>query len=498
MLKQKFIIQFGSNIGIKLFGMIAGIFVARIAGPDVIGTLAYGMAYASIFAIIMGLFGTPHIKFISEGRPIDRCLGTYSKLLAGSIGLYLIITASWLLFQKHVLGHQFENPDVEKVIWIFLFIKVFDKIVIASEGTFLAKLKQAKSNIPQIIRQLIYHPGRILIVFLGYKAVTLASWNLFTTLLILPIVIKLLREFKWGKFDKKLAIEYVKIAIPLSLYMILGVLVSQGDKLILKYYSNTTELGYYTAALSIGGLVILIGNSVGQIFFPLFSSYLAKNDWISVNDKITKYHNFIVIFILPFLLCLSLVAEPLITFLLGERYVESIIPFSILIIATFSTIWFTPYMSIITGNGKFYLYAGLTGLKLVFFMVSIFILINPAYLGLGATGLAINYLVVTTFEGIVFFIASKKIGKIKINKNNLIMIIIIFSFSVFFFWTTPFFRELSSYWMFLITFSFLISTYLVLFIFKLTGIKYILTTIDAFSPKLISGYVKDELSNNNK
>ena len=155
-------------------------------------------------------------------------------------------------------------------------------------------------------------------------------------------------------------------------------------------------------------------------------------------------------------------------------------------------------MSIITGNGKFYLYAGLTGLKLVFFMVSIFILINPAYLGLGATGLAINYLVVTTFEGIVFFIASKKIGKIKINKNNLIMIIIIFSFSVFFFWTTPFFRELSSYWMFLITFSFLISTYLVLFIFKLTGIKYILTTIEAFSPKLISGYVKDELSNNNK
>ena len=50
MLKQKFIVQFGTNIGLKILAMIAGIFVARYAGPEVVGDLAYGIAYVSIFS----------------------------------------------------------------------------------------------------------------------------------------------------------------------------------------------------------------------------------------------------------------------------------------------------------------------------------------------------------------------------------------------------------------------------------------------------------------
>ncbi|MBI4648426.1 MAG: hypothetical protein HY738_18040, partial [Bacteroidia bacterium] len=44
-----------------------GILVARFAGPTIIGTVAFGFAYVTVFGFINGLFGVSHIKLVSEG-----------------------------------------------------------------------------------------------------------------------------------------------------------------------------------------------------------------------------------------------------------------------------------------------------------------------------------------------------------------------------------------------------------------------------------------------
>ena len=49
MLKQKFIVHFGSNFIIQLFSLFAGIIVARLAGPEVVGTIAYGTSYVMVW-----------------------------------------------------------------------------------------------------------------------------------------------------------------------------------------------------------------------------------------------------------------------------------------------------------------------------------------------------------------------------------------------------------------------------------------------------------------
>jgi len=101
--------------------MLAGIFVARYAGPEVVGTLAYGLAYVAVFTFVLGLFGTPHIKLISEGKPLNKCMGTSARLQLGSMSTYLIFVSGWIVFQKYVLGNNFESQAQETVIWIFVF-----------------------------------------------------------------------------------------------------------------------------------------------------------------------------------------------------------------------------------------------------------------------------------------------------------------------------------------------------------------------------------------
>jgi O-antigen/teichoic acid export membrane protein len=63
MLTQKLVLSYSTKIAIQFIQMVASFIVARIVGPGVMGTIAYGLAYVSIFLFISDLV---HIKFISE------------------------------------------------------------------------------------------------------------------------------------------------------------------------------------------------------------------------------------------------------------------------------------------------------------------------------------------------------------------------------------------------------------------------------------------------
>lgn len=69
MLKQKFIIQYGSMAITQIVGMFAGIIVARLAGPGVMGMVAYATSYVSLLGFINGVFGSAHIKLVNEEGP---------------------------------------------------------------------------------------------------------------------------------------------------------------------------------------------------------------------------------------------------------------------------------------------------------------------------------------------------------------------------------------------------------------------------------------------
>ena len=74
MLKQKFIVQYGSMAITQIVGMVAGIVVARLVGPGVMGMVAYATSFVSLLGFINGIFGSAHIKLVSEGRD-HKCMG---------------------------------------------------------------------------------------------------------------------------------------------------------------------------------------------------------------------------------------------------------------------------------------------------------------------------------------------------------------------------------------------------------------------------------------
>lgn len=494
MLKQKFIVQFGSNFILKLLGMIAGLFVARVAGPEVVGTITFGTAYVSIFGFITVLFSTGHIKAISEGQDLGKCVTTYNWLMGLSVSFYFIFVLAWFLFQKYIIQYNFESNAQQVVIIILLFVQVASEILDIGNVTFTATLEQAKANYPLFFKSLSWHIGRILIVILGFKAVGLVSWNLLITVLSIPLAWRFYKKLPRGRFSVNLAKKYFLIVPSVLLYRIFESLIHHSDKLFLVHYASVEELGYYAAAFSVGGMFQLISNSVGIIFFPYFSHLISQKRWDLLNVKLQTYQSFITIFVFPFICVIAIVGEPILPTLLGTRYQPSVTPFFIILFATYVSILGMPYGNIIAGMGRFYTISLITGVKFIFFVVGLTVFVSPMFLNLGATGLALNLLWVNFSTNLLFYFFSRYYGQVVFDWVNFWRHLLVFLIMGCVLYLT-FVYDLNQNFLWLITgLLFLFTIYITLFAFRLIHYYDFKQMIDLLNINKTKKYIKDEFS----
>jgi O-antigen/teichoic acid export membrane protein len=493
-LKQKFLILFGSNIVLSIIGFSAGIVVARVAGPEVVGTIAFGTAYVGLWAFVGGLFGSGHIKLISEGQDIGKCMSVaYRTFIAGTI-IYLMVVVSFFLIQKYIFNVEFESSTQQVVIFILLFANIFTKYYNLSSITFTATMEQVRANLPHFTKSVIYHFGRIVVVLLGFKALGLATWNLVITVLMLPLVYRLLSKYPGTGWDKNLFKRYVGYAVPSLLLVIIHSIIAHADKLFLAHFTNTTELGYYSAAYALGGLIMVASMSIGNIFFPLFSGLIAKNDWPAVGNKIKQYQEFLSLFILPFVCAIVIVTGPLILTVLGSKYEPSIEPFMIIALATYVEVVGMPYGNIITGAGRFYLLVLINIIVLVVFVFSITLFLSPNFLGLGAIGLALHLLVMKLATNLLYLHISKRLSGLSFFiPGNIIRYILTISIALLFYMHLEFFLDMGSYGWVIIIPVYIGGVYFVMFIFRLITIGHFKQLADLIDLRKIVNYAKSEL-----
>jgi len=493
MLKRRFFVQFGSSLVINVIGMLAGIVVARVGGPEVVGVIAYGTAYVSIWGFMTGLFGSGHIKLISEGQNLGNCVKTYAWLQGGSLVVYFLVVAGWFLTQKYILHYPFESTEQQIIIILALFVYVIGVIIQFNSLTFTATMHQVKSNFPDLMRQLLYHTGRIIVVLIGFKAIGLSSWSLFTGIIVLPFVFRQLRQLPVGMFDKELLKKHISFAIPIFLIVVITTLLGYSDKLMLSYFSNTTELGYYSAAYSIGGMFLLLSSVIGTIFFPLFSSLIAKNDWETVNKKIITFQEIAILFIFPFACLMAIIGGPFLVTLLGTRYERSVIPFVILLFSTFFSIVGMPYGNVISGMGRFYLGVWVNIIALVIFFISITFFLSPRFLHLGATGLAFNTLVMAIVNNLLYFFFARKYGKITFSSTNGLRYVFILFISVIIFFLVRYISTWGSFWWIIMIPCYLILMYGLLIVTGLLKHHHWMLLMAVLNVKKTTSYIKEEL-----
>ncbi|HEC93075.1 MAG TPA: hypothetical protein ENI51_08815 [Candidatus Atribacteria bacterium] len=410
MLRQKIILSYASKILIQFIQVAASIVVARVAGPTVLGTVAFGLAFVSMFEFLADLgTGSAHIKLISEGQNLGKCISTFSILKGANTCLFFIVVLGIFLIQKYVLNVQFESTAHEYVIMISLITVTINQLLFIPKTTFAGKIEQAKQDIPDFVKTLIYQILRVIIVLLGYKAVALTFGNLISTVLIIPLTLYLFKDYPKDKFDRKLASKYLKISLPILVIGMSTKVINHLDRVALQYFTNSKQVGYYTAGYRIGGFVLMIANSIALLFFPLFSGAAANGDFQYIKNIIEKFERFSLIFIMPPVIFLSLYSDVIVKLLLGSQYLPSISVMAIINLAMFLMVLNMPYANVITGMGFFKSAAILNLFNLFLFISLISIFPNPKIFNLGATGTAITIFLSNLFIGILYRVIAKRI-----------------------------------------------------------------------------------------
>lgn len=422
MLAQKLVLSYITKIAAQLLQMIALFIVARIVGPGVLGTLAFGLAFVSMFLFVADL-GLPvaHVKLISEGQDESACIGTFAILKTGVIILFALVVFSYYLIQKYILGIPFESNEQELVIFIYLIITTVSQFFQIPSTTFAAKTEQAKQDVPNFIQIVLYQALRVTAALVGLRAIGIAFSNLLAVLLVVPVYIYLFKDYKIGRFNGKLAKKYFAISVPVLIIIIVQAGIFSTDRVLLQYLTNSVEVGYYSAGFSISQFIKLIESSAGLLFFPLFSNLLAKGEYEKLNNDINKYERFNVVFILPIVAAVSISSDVVVRIALGKEFAGTVPILGLLSISMYITLINLPYINLISGSGLFKLSAINYVCCLPVYIITTYFLVSPSYFGLRGVGIAMSLIIVNIVHGLLFIYTSrKKVPEIKIVKDKIL------------------------------------------------------------------------------
>jgi len=416
MLRQKVILSYSTKILMQIIQVAVTIVVARVAGASVLGTVAFGMAYVSMFIFISDLgLGSAHIKLVSEGEDEASCNGTFIRIQAVLAGAFFIVVLLFYLGQKYVFNYQFESPVHEEVIMVTLIAVTISRALYIFKACFMAKTEQAKQDIPAFIELILFQTMRLIVVLIGYKALAIAFSKLASIVLTAPLYFFLFKNYLVGAFDRKLARKYFLISVPVMIITISDSFTFYIDKVLLQHLTNSAEVGYYVAGFKIGSFIMMIGTSVGLLFFPTFSRAISENNFDRINTIIEKYEHFSLAFVFPATALLAIFSDLIVNVILGAEYVKTIPVLAVINISAFTYTLITPYGNVLSGKGLFKLLAKIYLADLVFFIIMVPVTVHTGLLNLGSTGLALSVLGARVFMGILFIIfVGRRMKQIKL------------------------------------------------------------------------------------
>ena len=293
MLRQKITLDYYCSMAVQILTIISGIVVAKIAGPTVLGIIAFGLSFASLFQFIADFgLGIAYVKLVSSGENLAKCSATFATMKLFLVVLFLFFVSIALLIQRYLFNFTFESPTHRYVTLIFILAVAVMSLTMIPIVTFTAKMEIAKKNLPTLLSGVGWSVSKIALVLLGFGALAISLSHLFIAVLVAVFSFYLLKNYPFSKFDRELAGKLIKIAFPAAGILIILSLVMNVDKVMLSYLSSLKEVGYYTAGHKLSMLLRLMSVSLGTLLFPVMSAYVKANNYAEIRNIIIKsiYH----------------------------------------------------------------------------------------------------------------------------------------------------------------------------------------------------------------
>jgi O-antigen/teichoic acid export membrane protein len=500
LLKQQSFLSILMSVLQQGAGFVALYFVAQYMGPKPLGIIAAALAFSSIFMSFSDLgYSLAHLKKISEGRNLGKCIGTYAVTQTFLTVLAGIAFLSTIYYFK-LRGLNLPVPEEHlNVLIITMAAAIVSNLGRIPQNTFAARLEKVKEWSSLISAKVLASGLRVLTAVLGFSVTYLALSNLAGAVAGLLIAIWFLRKLPIEKFDPALFRDYTRYALPAYLIGLCSSLAFQLDTVFLSMLSNIEQVGFYSAAKAIVQILTLVSVIFISLLLPTYSRMHAEGDLEGIRNLASRVERYISFPLMAIAVFIFFFSEAIAETVLGSTFQDSSAVIKILALSTVLIIITQPYSAQLMGMNRVVLATWLSVLVLLLNIGFYFLFIPNELLGfhvlnLGAAGAALSLLVSNLITTLLFRYYAFRLTRSKPNYiivSHLAMSLLVFGLMYAMIRNWPYLNNLFT----LAGIGLLggIAYLLLLFVFRLFGRQDLYFYVDLVNPKKLANYIKDEI-----
>ena len=318
---------FSAQFFVSILSLLLSVYIARILGDVDFGRYSFALAFVTILAVFSDLgYNTLLIRDVARSR--DQA----SKYLSNIISIRALLSLIIFFLIFIIINLMGYSNDTKNIIYLFGLYVILGSLAAVFRTTFRAFEKMEYEAAINIISEIVKVSLGLLVLFLGYGLMMLAVVFLITAIFNF-IISFLVCEKKFVKSRTELDFDFfkstIKIAFPLSLLSIFGLIYIRIDTVMLSVLKGNAVVGWYNASYNLVLSFKAVPHLLMNALLPLMSYYYisSKNLLKKTYEKSFKY---LLILGLPVALGISLISDRIILLFYGEQFINSIFVLRIL------------------------------------------------------------------------------------------------------------------------------------------------------------------------
>lgn len=320
-LKQKtiwgFIWRFLQNVSSQLIGFVISIVLARILMPS-----DYGMiAMITVFTSLANVFITTGFSssVVQKQDITEKDLSTifYASIVTGAI-LYMV-----LFLESNNIASFYHEPRLEALLKVQSLTLIVSSLYSTHSAILTREMLFKKSFIASLCGVSIQGVVGIALAYAGYGPWALVLSHLVNSIVNASITWFIVKwipslSFSWNSFRGMFAFSSKILCISLN-----NTLFQNIQSLIIGRHYTSSDLAFYNRGQQFPTLVMQqIDGSMTTVMFSSLSKY--QNDWNNGLRVLRLSMRTSMFVCFPLMIGMFAAAEPLVRFLLTDKWIESI------------------------------------------------------------------------------------------------------------------------------------------------------------------------------
>lgn len=326
---KNFFWLFAGNVGSRLFKAAIVIYAARKLGVDGYGVFSYAVGLAGFFVFIKNI-GVDAVLTREVAKDPEKQHKYLSTAFWVEI-ILLVITFLLIIF----IAPIFSGVKGAAILLPFVALAlIFDDLRDLFIAFFRGKEKMELEALVMAVANISLAAfGFIVLFFLPTPksfAISTAAASLFgliaAAFLIKPFLKGILKNF-----TKNLVAPILKSALPIAIGGFASVFLFNVDIVMLGWWKEANEIGFYSAAQKIVGMLAIFSGFISVATFPSLSRFAHSDSWQEIKKLVETSLKMIFIVALPLVAGGFILRHSLIGFVFGASYLPAANAFAILL-----------------------------------------------------------------------------------------------------------------------------------------------------------------------